>query len=309
MSIRVAGLTVVSTIVCAVSIGMLMQNRAERDRLRALGPETAPAAVRVEAEQAPLQLNELTFTSLQQPAPAQTAIAAARPVVTVRDTGCPQEMRARAQAGALIEVSLSAPCRAGERVTLHHGGLMLSETLDMQGNFTGVVPAFSERAVVIADFASGRDMDAQTWVPDLDAVDRVVLQWQGAPGLELHALEFGASYGQAGHVWREALPGQGEGDMLALGDAGQVAAHLAQVYTLPHAAARRGAGPVDISVEAEITNANCNQGISLQLIERRDQRLRSRDLSLEMPDCAAVGDFLVLNNLVESLKVASSERG
>ena len=34
-------------------------------------------------------------------------------------------------------------------------------------------------------------------------------------------------------------------------------------------------------------------------------RLRFRELSLKMPDCGATGEFLVLDNLLEDLKIAA----
>ena len=37
-----------------------------------------------------------------------------------------------------------------------------------------------------------------------------------------------------------------------------------------------------------------------------NSRLRTQDLTLAMPDCQATGDFLVLNNLLENLKIAAN---
>lgn len=62
-----------------------------------------------------------------------------------------------------------------------------------------------------------------------------------------------------------------------------------------------------LSIEAEVTAGNCGQDISAQAIElRRDGTLRTRELSLAVPDCDGVGDFLVLNNLLDDLKIAAN---
>ncbi len=220
------------------------------------------------------------------------------------DPSCAGEVTLVALPGALLDVSIKAPCHAGERITLHHGGMIVTETLDALGFFSGPLPALADPAVVIVDFAAGQDLMTFAEVRGLDTVDRVLLQWQGEAGLELHALEFGAAYGALGHVWTGMSPGQGAGEVLALGDVAQPEPMLAQVYSIPHDVVRAAAGPVEISVEAEILPSNCARTVAAELLERRAGRLVSRTVTLEMPDCSAVGDFLVLNNLVESLKIA-----
>mgnify|MGYP000713507934 CR=1 FL=1 len=45
-------------------------------------------------------------------------------------------------------------------------------------------------------------------------------------------------------------------------------------------------------------------GISFEL--KPGETLRSRDVTLDMPACDANGDFLVLKNLFEDLKVAAN---
>jgi hypothetical protein len=54
-----------------------------------------------------------------------------------------------------------------------------------------------------------------------------------------------------------------------------------------------------------VTKINCGRDIQAQSLEMRDAgQLKSQNLSLSVPGCDAVGDFLVLNNLLEDLKVA-----
>ena len=62
-----------------------------------------------------------------------------------------------------------------------------------------------------------------------------------------------------------------------------------------------------MSVEAEITQANCGRDVEAQSIQKTaDGELKTQDLVLAMPDCNTVGDFLVLKNLLNDLKIAGN---
>jgi hypothetical protein len=61
-----------------------------------------------------------------------------------------------------------------------------------------------------------------------------------------------------------------------------------------------------VSVEAEITEANCGRDVAAQTFHVHAGEIQTRDLSMTIPACDAVGDFLVLNNLIEDLKIAAN---
>lgn len=298
MGKKVTALTVAATIVCALGIGLFMQKRAEvQQSLAATDP-----SVMAEPVTGKLMLSDVSFTSVEQESgPATDPLA--QPTTSA---SCTQTMTVTARPRAMLGVDVVAPCHAGERFSLHHGGMIITETIGAQGTFTMEIPALAYRSIVIADFATGADLDGYAVVPDVDTVDRIVLQWQGELGLELHALEFGATYGQPGHVWAQSVPEMSVGQMAVLGDRSQLAPSLVEVYSIPRNEMVGAARPIEISIEAEITTANCNRHLEAQLIEHREGHMQTRDLTVEMPDCSAVGDFLVLNNLVESLKIASN---
>lgn len=224
--------------------------------------------------------------------------------------GCPLQAQATETAAALIRVTLQAPCFPNERVTLHHNGMMFTEITDLDGNLTVEIPALAEQAYVIAAFANGKGAVARTRVVALAGFDRVVLQWSGGQGFQIHAREYGAAYGEAGHVWSGSAHTSADADAGAggfvtrLGNPDTLAPQIAEVYTFPTASARRP-GTVALSVEAEVTGTNCGRDLSAQVLGMSPgQPLRTRDLTLAIPDCSAVGDFLVLNNLVDDLKIA-----
>ena len=300
MGTRVTVLIVAATVACALGTGLYMQRTADVQRAAIQAQSTEPSALPAEPETGKLVFQDVAFTSAR---PLERSPQSNSGEIRAKISSCGGDMMLTARPDALLQVDIIAPCRAGERFTLHHSGLMMTHALDADGEFSGVVPALVSNAVVIADFASGRDLDAVATIDDLDDVERVVLQWQGESGFEVHALEFGATYGEAGHVWKGSEARTGAGQVLSLGDPGQVAAQRVEVYTLPKDA---GAGTVSVSVEAEITTLNCDRSVDAQLIEHRGHRLQTQDLTLNIPECSAIGDFLVLNNLVESLKIAAN---
>ncbi|UWR76208.1 hypothetical protein K4L04_17535 [Phaeobacter inhibens] len=296
-----------ATLCSALAIGLVMQHTAGSPQTSVAAP-VAELAVVAEAAppdlsaDVPLQIDAISLTAATPEAGDRDAQQVLR---QNPETSC--EMTAEAVPGPMAEVRLTvlSLCRPGERLTIHHNGMMFSSRLDETGALTVQIPALSSSAVFIVEPKSGRGAVATTSVPDLYLVSRVVLQWAGNSGFELHAREFGAGYGSAGHVWRGADLTAGRGSVVQLGDATQLAPRLAEVYSVPRLGGDQS-GAIDLTVEAEVTAINCGRDVSAQTLELRDGRLRTRDLTLAMPDCAATGDFLVLNNLLETLKIAAN---
>jgi hypothetical protein len=329
------------TLICALGIGYFMQSGASQPAATTSGQVVATSAMVAgtafnapvsDTEQPRVPRVELSKVMLTSAAPARPQMPElsrlpAPPLSEVAlleqadeqppqaqaqpQPGCDYEMTAKTEAAAMVRLSLSAPCMRNERFTLHHNGMMLSETTDARGARNFVVPALAETSVFIAAFANGEGAVATAEVGALSLYDRAVVQWQGAGGLQLHALEFGAQYGGEGHVWAGVardltVAASGEGGFITRhGDNTLDDALVAEVYTFPTGATERE-GPVALSVEAEITSANCGRDLEAQSIQKTaNGSLRTHVLTLAMPDCKAVGDFLVLKNLLNDLKVAS----
>ncbi len=248
---------------------------------------------------ADLQNSGLVTVGLKtQPIQDETTTAAAE--CDVIATAVPGHM-------ATVDLSVSAPCYKNQRVTIHHSGMMFTEATGIDGNLSVTVPALAERAVFIVALTDGTGAVATTDVPSLKDYDRVVLQWSGNAGFQLHALEFNAFYGGKGHVWSGVPNGRNQngGLVMQLGDSETLEPQMAEVYTFPTGASKRS-GKVALSIETEVTAANCGREISAQSLELHGAGpLRTRDLVLSVPDCSATGDFLVLNNLVEDLNIAA----
>lgn len=327
-------ITAAGTLACAIGIGFIMQ-RSETAQMH-----YGPSADRVQVQQgnaldanssknALLDVQEITLTSAEiessiaLPDTDSEVVKTASPSSVLVDPepsaiaptaaptpACEITADARPVAAAMVELSMEASCMPNERVTVHHNGMLFTETTSDTGTLVLKVPALSEEAVFILAFGNGDGAVAQTTVEGLVDYDRVVLQWKGNTGFQLHAREFGANYGTAGHIWEEA-----PGDIVSAvsGDHGVLTKHgdtraaeplLAEVYTFPKAhTAQRGS--IELTVETEVTTANCGLEIEAQSLEiQTDGKVRTQNLTLAVPDCEATGSFLVLNNLLQDLKVA-----
>jgi hypothetical protein len=224
---------------------------------------------------------------------------------------CDVTLTASPVAGAMARLTLTAPCHKGDRVTIHHQGLMFTEVMTDAGTLQVTVPAFAEDAAYIASFANGDGATAMTEISSLPFYDRVAVQWRGEAGLQLHAREFEAAYFSDGHIWSAAkgdlaATARGErGFLVRLGREDMPDALVAEIYSFP-TGTTKAAGDILLSVEAEVTSRNCGGTVEAQTLQLRDQQsLRVRNLALEMPVCGSVGDFLVLKNLLEDLTIAA----
>ena len=173
---------------------------------------------------------------------------------------------ARAVAAAMVNLTLSASCLPNERVTVHHAGMLFNESTNDAGDFDITVPALT----------TGEGAVAQATVEELADFDRVAVQWKGDTGFELHAQEYDADYGSDGHVWSGATRDM---SYAVTGEGGFI---------------------------TRLGNADVPDGLLVKVQTFSGKDITSRDLTLSVPDCDAAGNFLVLNNLFEDLKVASN---
>lgn len=185
---------------------------------------------------------------------------------------CNIDMTAEAAAAAMVDVSLSASCYPNERVTFHHNGMMFTHATDADGNLDLSIPALSENAVIIVAFANGEGALANAKVSSLEFFDRMVVQSKAKSQLHINAFEFGAEFRAEGHVsidsdrtMEDAAKGIG-GFVTSLGNFEQGEALVAEVYTFPTGTSLTE-GDVHVSVDANVTIANCGLRIEAQTLE------------------------------------------
>lgn len=221
---------------------------------------------------------------------------------------CDITVSATAMPAAMVALDVMAPCRTNAAVAINHSGLQVIATTDALGLLTLDIPAFETPAFFSVEFSDGVEETVLVGLPDLRDFDRIGLSWHGDMGLELHAMEFGAAFGDLGHVWQEAPAGpetavSGEGGFLTTVETGN---SFAQVYTLPRATLREG-DSVRLSIDAPVTQANCTRNVSARTLRAEGgDPVEVTELTFTVPACDAVGDVLVLQNLLDDLRLASN---
>lgn len=207
---------------------------------------------------------------------------------------------------AMIGVTIVAPCHPGERVVLAHEGLAITLRSTATGSLFTSIPALSTLGDVTARWPDGTEASASLRMPEAAEVRRFVVQFPGSDPMALNAYAPGAEYGGAGHVRPVALSdlpagASPRGAVLALGAADVALPLLAHVYTYPE-----GDWPL-LTIEAEVTEATCARDLLGEAIESQGGGVVVQDLTLTMPDCDAIGEFLVLNIAPEDLTLARAE--
>ncbi len=243
--------------------------------------------------------------------PAAVAAPPLDPPRTGADAGGPRDctplLALSPRPGAMIDILLSAPCRAGERVVLRHSGLAVTYRANEAGAVFASIPALDADARVSFLFAGGETVAAGLALPEASEHRRFGVQWMGPRTFGVNAFEDGADYGGAGHVSAAQPHGPGpgllpdRGFLSVLGDASVDMPMLAEIYTYP-----AGLATTPVLIEAAVTTETCGREVLGDLLTADRGNLRLADLSVTMPGCDAVGDYLVLKNLVPDLKLAAA---
>lgn len=291
--------TTVATV--ALGAGHMVQTRAGTDAVERARSAPAPW----EAHAVPRNIVTLSAGPAIPGEPVPDLAPPTLEPVAVPD--CTSDLKVTAAPGALLDVALTAPCDGGVRVVLRHGGLAVTARLPETGYMSVILPALDGAGEVVAVLADGDRLTAAAPV-DLSAVERFAVQWSDADAFQLHVYEDGAAHGQPGHVSAAdpgralpLVPGRG-GYLLTLGDAGVDLPLMAEVYTFPADPSRR----VAVTIEAAVTPTTCGRETLGETLHSRNGTATVAEILLAMPGCDAVGDFLVLNNLLPQPTLAQA---
>ncbi|MDE3028313.1 MAG: hypothetical protein KGH84_07945 [Paracoccaceae bacterium] len=259
------------------------------------------------------------------PAPITPSTASATDAVAatpdtpapVAALSCNPKLALNVGPSAMIEMSLTAPCAKNARVVILDGGLSVTGLTSDTGALSVELPAMASAATVSVRLPGGDLVTATAAVPEMNLYDRVAVQWMGDDSFALHALEFGANFGERGdisaqHPRTPSAATQDKGGFLTqLGDGTVPAPMEAQVYTFPTGISSK-AGSVKILIEAPVTAQTCGHDMLAQTLQSvqgtgADIITKSSDLTLSMPACdsGANGQFVELTDLVPDMVVAS----
>ena len=264
-----------------------------------------PALILPETSMAP-RPDVIPPTALPEASAPTTPI---RPLEAEAAPDCPVTLTLTRAGRAMLDVALAAPCHAGERVVLRHGGLAITARVSDAGRVLMTLPGMEAEGRVSIRFPDGTEALAEADLPDLPIYQRYAIQWMDRDTFQLNAFEGGALWGEEGHVSATnpqrlvpGVPPRG-GYMTLLGDDTVDLPMLAEVYTYP-------LNPnlaVDMTVEVVMTPETCNRDLLGELVLSIAGDSIATDLTLATPGCDAIGDVLVLNNPHQDLKLALVE--
>ncbi len=264
-----------------------------------LAPADAPATGPAPA--APAEETRLAaLTGTPPAAPPVSLLPVPEPAPAAQD--CSPKLVLKAAPQAMIALTLEAPCHPGARVVLRHAGLAVAETLDAKGRLSLDLPALETAGAVSALLPDAAVAEATVAVPDAAKLRRVAIEWMADDRFQLTAAEKGAAYGTPGFVTAENPVSPDGGYLVALGDPSLDLPMQAEIYTWPADPAVSS----DPAVEAAVTDLTCGRELIGTTLLSDKGKVTLRKLSLAMPDCGALGDILVLNNLAAGTTLAAA---
>jgi len=203
-------------------------------------------------------------------------------------------------AGAgFVDGVLSAPCLPNQDVVIAHAGLVFSGKTMATGAMLFQLPALKSPAQVDVRFSTGETVQAALPMPDAAALQRFAVQWAFADGFDVHAFQRGAEFGAQGHVWRQSLGGD-NAYLTLLGDSTAAVPLMAQVFTYQNGV------QTDLLLEAAVTPSSCGQELMADILFAAAGDVQKSELTLAMPDCAAIGQFVHIGNLAPPRNLALS---
>ena len=135
----------------------------------------------------------------------------ARPSAAVAPTGrspaaCePAQIASEPLDGGRMLVRVATPCRADQTVHFGYGEATILGRLDGGGRLELTLDLFAGAASPVEiTFEDGVSREIPARANDLDKVEKIALIWRAPVDLDLHAFEYGATFGQPGHVWAQA---------------------------------------------------------------------------------------------------------
>lgn len=257
---------------------------------------------------------QLTETLRDQPAAGVEVSAAAdvatdvgtvtgiTPVAATTDGGtaddCAPALRLAALPGAMIDLTLSAPCNRGERVVLRHSDLSFTGVIGPDGQLRLKLPALEGLAMVAAYLEDAQVALGQITVPDLGGVTRFAVHMPAPAQFDLRAATADRVY-----VSSRSPVGDDTARVVSLGAAQAVEPIMAQVYTHPEI----DLSGVELSLDLRITHANCGRTLPLESWLSQNGQVTHGTFFVDVPACGTSGDILVLKNLLPAPTLVSSD--
>lgn len=177
-----------------------------------------------------------------------------------------------------LEVAIAASCYPGAILAVRTGPLEVPVRTGPDGAARVLLPALAGAGTI--DVRAPAE-DVVTVPSPGGSVTSLIALSSVSGQAQLHLLAPGAAYGGPGHIQADATGNLG---MVRMGAPGT---RLVDAFPDP-------SPDMAASVEVPVTAANCGRDIEAKLLRYADGQSRVHALSLSVPDCDAIGEFLVL---------------
>lgn len=209
---------------------------------------------------------------------------------------CRPELRLDVLPGAMIQLSLVAPCNRSETFVVRHAGLAFSARTQADGLATVTLPALRADALVAIYLQDSRLVLGKVAVPDAASYSRFALVWELPAELELRVTD-----GSKVLVGSTAPFTGDDQRVIALGLSTVQSPVLARVYTVPGPTL----GEAQITGELRITPASCGRTLRVDTIQSTAGTAIRTQRTISVPLCGTAGDILVLKNLAPAPTLAA----
>lgn len=209
---------------------------------------------------------------------------------------CRPRMELSAAPGAMILLSLSAPCNRNERIIVRHSGLSFTARTEPSGGARMLIPALKPEALVAVYLADAHLVLGKVAVPEASSYARYAISWEWPADLELRATD-----GDKVLVGMAASFGGEAQRVISLGVSDVQAPVMAHVYSV----LGPDLGSVDLTGELRITPASCGRTLRLETVYSAEGQATVQEQAVAVPLCGTAGDILLLKNLGADLKLAA----
>jgi hypothetical protein len=209
---------------------------------------------------------------------------------------CRPRMELSAAPGAMILVSLSAPCNRNERIIVRHSGVSFTARTEPSGGARILLPALKTEALVAVYLADARLVLGRIAVPDAASYARYAVTWEWPAELELRATD-----GDKVLVGTTASFGGDAQRVISLGTPDVQSSVMANVYS----ALGPNLGSAILTGELRITPASCGRTLRLETVYSAEGQVVVQQQDVAVPLCGTAGDILLLKNLGADLKLAA----
>jgi hypothetical protein len=223
-----------------------------------------------------------------------TSVAATTPAD--RGDHCLPSMQLTAVAGAMIHLSLTAPCNRDERIVVRHSGLSFATRTRSDGAATILFPALKSDATVALYLADARLVLGRVAVPDMSGYSRYAIMWEWPAEVELRVTD-----GEKVLIGTAPAIGGSVPRVMALGSPDVQSPLMARVYSVPG----RGLGKATLTGELRITPASCGRTLRVETVQSAGGVTNVEERAVAVPLCGTAGDILLLKNLGAALTLAA----